>query len=199
MKWQHRFINGRKSSHLHLILQCLGNAAFAVNSHLIPGPPSTAWPPTMSSLITGTGAESAALRPHKTYSSPQERLWCGGPGPYSRAPGSLRPRAILIRWVLVRALIVLALTLCPVYHWTSQWRAPSLGEGTGEAERGLVGRGGSRLSGLYRAPIKGSLSERLRGRKKGMFILQPGDGLSQGKEWTARGEGCLPVKPGMNS
>lgn len=32
---------------------------------------------------------------------------------------SSRTRAILIRWALVRALIVLALTLCPVYQWTS--------------------------------------------------------------------------------
>lgn len=34
--------------------------------------------------------------------------------------GAPRARAILIRQALVRALIVLALTLCPVYHWTSQ-------------------------------------------------------------------------------
>lgn len=127
--------------------------------------------------------------PTRPYPSPpQERLWCGRSGSYWRAPGSLRPWAILIRQPLVRALIVLALTLCPVYHWTSQWRAPSLEEGVGETEKGLVGGGGS---SLYRAPIKGSLSERLCGPKKGMFILQPGDGLSQGKEWTARGEGCF--------
>lgn len=61
------------------------------------------------------------------------------------------------------------------------------------------GWGESRLSALYRAPIKGSLSERPCGPKKGMFILQLGDGLSQGKEWTARGESCLPVKTGLSS
>lgn len=82
----------------------------------------------------------------------------------------------------MRVLIVLALTLCPVYQWTSQRRAPSLGEGMEEAERGIAGGGGGRLSALYRAPIKGSLSERLRGPKKRMFILRLGDGLSQGKE-----------------
>lgn len=73
-----------------------------------------------------------------------------------------------MRQAFVRASIVLALTLSPVCHWSSQCGAPWLGEGMEEAERrwreGLLGA-------LYPAPIKGSLSERLRGPKKGMFIL----------------------------
>lgn len=67
---------------------------------------------------------------------------------------------------------------------------PGEGDGGGRETTGGSG-GGSRLSTLYRAPIKGSLSERLRGPKKGMFILRLGDGLSHEKEWTAHGESCL--------
>lgn len=43
-----------------------------------------------------------------------------------------------------------------------------------EARKGTSGNGGGGggvLGVLYRAPIKGTLSERLRGPKKGMFIL----------------------------
>jgi len=67
----------------------------------------------------------------------------------------------------------------------------------GESERGTGGDGGEecKLSVLYQAPIKGSLSERLHAPKKGMLILSLGDGLSRGKEWTARGESCVPVRP----
>lgn len=71
------------------------------------------------------------------------------------------------------------------------------GGGGGVDREGLVG--GSRLSSLYHATIKGSLSDRLCGPKKGMFIPQLGDGLSWGKEWMACRERCLPVKPGMSS
>lgn len=115
--------------------------------------------------------------------------------------GSLRTRAILIRRASVRALIVLALTLCPVYHWTSWWRAPSLGDGMdGEGKEwgSCWWGGGSRLNALYRAPIKGSLSEQLPGPKKGMFIPRWVMGWAGGKEWRARGESCLLVRPGRS-
>lgn len=146
----------------------------------------------------GSRLRSTQIRPDPTPCPCRRGCGVGGLDPTQEPTGSLRARAILIRQALVRALIVLALTLCPVYHWTSQWRAPTLREGMEEAERG-TGGGGGRLSALYQAPIKGSLSERLRGPKKGMFILRLGDGLSRGKEWTARGESCLPVRPGMSS
>ncbi len=164
--------------------------------------------PCMSCLATNNVSSNrrdggwqcgAQIRPDPTLRPRRRGCGVGGLDLTQEPTGSLRARAILIRQALERALIVLALTLCPVYHWTSQWRAPLLGEGLGEAERGTGGGGGSGLSALYRAPIKGSLSERLRGPKKGMFILRLGDGLSQGKEWTARGESCLPVRLGMSS
>lgn len=66
----------------------------------------------------------------------------------------LRARAILIRTASVRPSIVLALTLAPVYHWFLSGGPPPEGRGGGE--------GGA---------IKGSLSARLHGPKKGMFIL----------------------------
>lgn len=46
--------------------------------------------------------------------------------------------------------------------------------------------------------LKG-LFQRLRRPKKGMFILRLGDGPSSEEEWTAHGEICLPVRPGMSS
>lgn len=164
--------------------------------------------PCMSCLATnnvfsnhGDGGRQCCthIRPASTVCPHRRGCGVGGLDLTQEPTGSLRARTILIRRALVRALIVLVLTRCPVYHWTSQWRAPSLGEGMEEAERGTGGGGVSRLSALYRAPIKGSLSDRLYGPKKGMFILRLGDGLSHGKEWTARGESCLPVRPGMSS
>lgn len=72
----------------------------------------------------------------------------------------LRARAILIRAASVRPSIVLALTLAPVYHWFLSGGPPLRGGGgvvLGEGEEG--------------GAIKGSLSARLHGPKKGMFIL----------------------------
>lgn len=149
----------------------------------------------MSPLTTGTGADSAALGSDQTLLSPSRRgCGVGGLDLTQEPTGSLQATAILIRQALVRAMIVLDLTLCPVYHWTRE--GPPLLAGGGKQKGELVVVVG--LSALYRAPIKGSLSERLRGPKKGMFILRLGNGLSQGKEWTARGESCLPVRPGVS-
>lgn len=88
-------------------------------------------------------ADSEAITSDQTPTFCPSRGGCGVGGlDLTQGPtGSLGARAILIRQALVRALIVLALTLCPVYHWTSQWRAPLLGEGMGEAERGTGGGG----------------------------------------------------------
>lgn len=115
--------------------------------------------------------------------------------------GSLRARAILIRQALVRAFICLSFDPLSCLSLDLSVKGPLIGGRDREAERGIGGGCGgvSRLSALYQAPIKGSLSERLRAPKKGMFILRLGDGLSRGKEWTARGESCLPVRPGMSS
>lgn len=131
------------------------------------------WPPTTSHLIARMRADGLALRSIQTTLCPRRRRRGVGGLDFQEHTGSLRPRAILIRQALLRALIVLALTVCPVYHWTSQRRAPSLREGVREAEMGLLGGGGgeSRLSALYRAPIKGSLSVSLCGPKKGMFMV----------------------------
>lgn len=117
-------------------------------------------------------ADGLALRSIQTTLCPCRRRRGVGGLDFQEHTGSLRLRAILIRQALLGALIVLALTLCPVYHWTSQRRAPSLREGVREAEMGLLREGGgSRLSALYRAPIKWSLSVSLCGPKKGMFML----------------------------
>lgn len=104
--------------------------------------------------------------------------------------------AILITQALVRALIVLAID--PLSCITGPPSEGLLRGGKGQGrQRGEAGE--SRPSALYLASIKGSLSEQLCGPKKGMFILQLGDGLSQGKEWTAHEESCLPVRPGLSS
>lgn len=100
------------------------------------------WPPTTSHLIARMRADGLALRSIQTTLCPRRRRRGVGGLDFQEHTGSLRPRAILIRQALLRALIVLALTVCPVYHWTSQRRAPSLREGVREAEMGLLGGGG---------------------------------------------------------
>lgn len=84
---------------------------------------------------------STQIRPDPTLRPRRRGCGEGGLDLTQVSTGSLRARAILIRQALVRASIVLALTLSlsPVYHWTSQWKAPWLGEGMEEAERGTGG------------------------------------------------------------
>lgn len=100
------------------------------------------WPPTTSHLIARMRADGLALRSIQTTLCPRRRHRGVGGLDFQEHTGSLRPRAILIRQALLRALIVLALTVCPVYHWTSQRRAP-LTEGRGKGGRdGTAGRRG---------------------------------------------------------
>lgn len=150
------------------MLELVGNASPLLSSSLILGqcwaPAWAAWPPTMSPLITGTGGLqcSAQIWADPTLRPSRRSCGVGGLDLPPEPTGSLRARAILIREALARALIVLALTLCPVYHWTSQWRAPSLGEGMGEAERGTGGGGVGafielQLKGLFQ---RGSVDQR---------------------------------------
>lgn len=119
-----------------------------------------AWPPT-SPLVTGTRVERATLpsrggRGVRGLDLPQ--------GP----TGSLRARTILIRQALVRAAFCLRIDPLSCVTLELTVEGPLTGRREGGGREVVVE---SRLSTLYRAPIKGSLSERLRGPKKGMFIL----------------------------